>query len=485
MFGFEIRYLRGALTAADVGRGAEKDEVEWPPHPDRLFCALVQAWADSGSMPTGKAALEWLEQLEPPFLRCGELLSTHAVQRYVPVNDKLDQLTRKRDKNTKTYLEQPLPLIQETLLARDRKPRRFAVGTLSEERVQIWWPKANPEPEIASQLCQLARGVACLGHSSSLVAVDLLQSDDLRPDWIPSPDGVIALRVPGPGRFAELVAAYEGNRRPPLSDWVNYGRPASPVAIAQGHHRELFVFRLKSDGPPLPLEASAKLMAVWRSALLAKANQPVSEIISGHAPDSTPENPRPLPGPHLALLPLADVGHRFARAHLLGVAAALPAGIASRQRSACLCALGRVNELTLGRLGTWRLERCDASERRVGLLPETWTRPSRLWSSVTPVVLGRYPKDLWGEEARALIREACLIAGLPEPIQVAVAPVAWTLGAPPAFRFPPLPSRPGKPVRAHVHVLLEFDQPVAGPVLVGAGRHLGYGLFRQLEEWRA
>lgn len=478
MFGFEIRYLRGAVTAADVSRGSEKDEVEWPPHPDRLFCALVQAWADAGCPASARAALEWLESLGPPLLHCGRLLSSHAVQRYVPVNDKWQPLDEKNKK--------PFAPIPETLLGRDHKPRRFAVGTLSEETVRIWWPEAVPEPHVVRELEALARGVACLGHSSSLVTVGTLgEAEGLAPEWIPRADGSLPLRVPAPGRLRELERAYQGGRRPPLSDWANYGRPEKPVSLSQGHHRELIVFRLAADRPPLPLEATAKLTAVWRAALLAQADQPVAEAISGHAPGSTAADPRPSQRPHLALLPLADVGHQFARAHLLGVAAALPTGLSAFERRACLRALGRVGELTLGRLGVWRLERCDAVERRVALQPETWTRPARIWASVTPVVFGRYPDELFGDEARGLIREACGIAGLPEPSAVVLAPVAWVLGAPPAFRFPPLPSRPGKSRRAHVHVLLEFDEPVGGPVLVGAGRHAGYGLFRQLGGGRA
>jgi CRISPR-associated protein Csb2 len=164
----------------------------------------------------------------------------------------------------------------------------------------------------------------------------------------------------------------------------------------------------------------------------------------------------------------------------LGVAGALPADLPVEERRACLRALGRVDSLSLGGLGVWRLERCDAAETRFGLHSETWCRPARAWGSVTPVVFGRYPRDLWGDEAAAMIREACRIAGVPQPCEVATAPVAWVLGVPPAQRFPALPSRAGKPRRVHAHVRLVFDRAVAGPMLIGAGRHQGYGLFRQL-----
>ena len=98
MFGFRVTYLRGSVTAADVRSGSDKDEVEWPPHPDRLFCALAQAWGDLGESERGRAALRWLEELQqssPPLIRCGQTLTSSVVQRYVPVNDEWDPITKR------------------------------------------------------------------------------------------------------------------------------------------------------------------------------------------------------------------------------------------------------------------------------------------------------------------------------------------------------------------------------------------------------
>jgi hypothetical protein len=35
--------------------------------------------------------------------------------------------------------------------------------------------------------------------------------------------------------------------------------------------------------------------------------------------------------------------------------------------------------------------------------------------------------------------------------------------------------------RRHTHAILVFDEPVRGPVLIGAGRYRGYGFCRPLE----
>jgi len=483
MFGFQINYLRGSVTAADVRTGNEKDEVEWPPHPDRLFCALVQAWGDLGESERGRIALSWLEQLHeesPPLIRCGVTLTSTVAPRFVPVNDRWNPIIRdsKRRKSC-------APMIAGTLIGRDRKARRIPTATLSEDSVVFWWPDANPGPDRQASLVELARAVASLGHPSCLVFVEVLNEvGSLEPTWVPREDGEVILRIPTPGRVNALSKAYRSNprRRPPVGDWVTYGSPVQDSNIPQGHHRDLVIYRLRGDRPPVPLEVAGGVVAVWRKALLSVADQPLCEAISGHAPGSTLDAPKPSQRAHLALLPLGDVGHRFARSHLLGLAAGLPGALLPGERRWCLRALGRVESLTLGGLGAWQLERCDAGETRRGLLSETWCRPSSIWSTVTPVVFGRYPGDLWGDEAAAMICEACTIAGLPRPSEVTIAPVAWVLGVPAAHRFPPLARRPGKPRRAHAHVRLVFSRPVAGPVLVGAGRHQGYGLFRQLAE---
>ncbi len=471
MLSFRIVYLRSVVTAADVSTGQEKDQVEWPPHPDRFFSTLVQAWGDLNEPEDGREALLALEKAGPPWIRAGELLSSNTVTRYVPVND------------------QPVGkgIVQGTGLTRERKARVIPQGALSEPEVILYWPDFRPSPEIQKALKRLAAQVSHLGHSSSFVQVVLL---DTLPEtgqiWKPDPDGPRAFRVPYPGRLKELIASYRLRKKtlswPPVGLHVNYGRSPEQKPLGAGAHGEILPFRLRRDGQPLPLECSARVLAVWRKALMQATPQPVPEILSGHAPESTPENPLPSRGPHLALIPLPDVGHPYARGHLLGVAAVLPREAAWTDRAACQGALAAVERLTLGDLGVVRLEPVDAFETRRALQPATWSRAARVWGSVTPVVLGKFPGRLFSEETSRIVAEACSIAGLPAPARIDIAGVPWILGSVPAARFPLLPARPGKPRRVHVHVRLEFEELVRGPVLVGAGRHVGYGLFRQLED---
>ena len=109
--------------------------------------------------------------------------------------------------------------------------------------------------------------------------------------------------------------------------------------------------------------------------------------------------------------------------------------------------------------------------RPIRATAQHWTRPSKRWVSVTPVVLDRYPKrgDLSEEVLQSVVR-----AGLPEPRSVEASPQAMTPGA---VHLSPceLPKRARG--RLYCHARIEFEQPVTGPVLVGAGRYFGVGLF--------
>jgi len=53
----------GLYGAADV---TARRQVEWPPHPDRLYQAMVDA-----ALPEDRQALAWIEQQAPPDVDCG------------------------------------------------------------------------------------------------------------------------------------------------------------------------------------------------------------------------------------------------------------------------------------------------------------------------------------------------------------------------------------------------------------------------------
>lgn len=470
MFGFRVHYLTGAVVASDVTTGNEKSRVEWPPHPDRLFCALVQAWGDLSEPEDGRAALKWLERRGAPRVRATQLHDARkCLKRYVPAND------------------------DKAILGRTRSERRIPTASVGDSPVEVFWP-GHDAGEHLDNLRRLAAAVASLGHPSSLVqvsvATDFQEHGDYGTDgtWIdltPNDEGLIPLRVPHGGRFDHLVERYHAvpRRRPAPSKWVAYSEAKPTVRALSGLFGDLVVFRLRGNGR-LPIVSTAQVLRAMRGAVMAHSDQPPAEVISGHAAGSTPEGPKPSQRPHLALVPLPDVGHTHAGGHLLGIAAVLPRDLAPDERRACLIALGRAakHPLTIGQLGSWDLERQSAFTERYGLLPSTWSVANRHWATVTPFVFGKYPDTPYGDEAVALVCESCRLSGLPEPAGVEVGPVSPVTGVPRASEFPPLASRPGKPRKCHVHLRLTFAEPVAGPLLVGWGRYQGYGLCRPLQE---
>ena len=79
-----------------------------------------------------------------------------------------------------------------------------------------------------------------------------------------------------------------------------------------------------------------------------------------------------------------------------------------------------------------------------------------------------------------MIGECCTRIGLPAPREVVVIGVSAHLGAPPAHEFPRLRRKDGSQ-RRHSHAILIFDEPVCGPMLLGAGRYRGYGVCRPID----
>ena len=85
MFAIEVDLLTGRYTAT---RHDDRDAHEWPPHPGRLFSALVAVWGDDEDPGgRGRAALEWLERQDPPSVSASEISIRVPGTHYVPDND--------------------------------------------------------------------------------------------------------------------------------------------------------------------------------------------------------------------------------------------------------------------------------------------------------------------------------------------------------------------------------------------------------------
>lgn len=273
--------------------------------------------------------------------------------------------------------------------------------------------------------------------------------------------------------------------RPEPGLWQGYAPPASPAAPENPRSffdEKLIVMTI--SGKRLDPHSTLKLTETIRGALLSGCPEPIPEWISGHRPDGS----RSL-DPHLAILPLPFVEHEHADAHLMGVAFALPRQVDPNEAGAILepwlrdehglprpiklfdgwleCAM----ELETRETPPWNLRR------------ENWTRLSRLWTSVTPVVLDRHfdGKDKW-EKAAEVVKDACTRIGLPRPEKVLLHPVSLARGVPHSREFPPIKRKSDGGRMHHCHAVILFPEPVLGPVVIGAGRFRGYGLCRPMDQ---
>lgn len=519
MLALGIRYLTGFVAASEPG---DRERPEWPPHPGRIFMALAAAHFQTGADPGERTALLWLESLPAPVLRTPAASPRKVVTHYVPVNDKPGEVTKP-----------PTAIIQSApQLARDRQPRTFARAWLEDEIAYLAWPDVVVDQETTEALASLCRKVTRIGHSTSLVQMWVAGPEEVaEANWVPDDEHAeLQLRVPKPGTledlerwynaeaseaYASLLVVADDDRdkraqreaRKRLKEEFNPRPPVQlrpQIATFQGFARagtvdeerevagsvfspHLIVFRMeRRDSPLVRLGLAATLQVVqrWREALISHANaasEDIRTLVSGHY-----HNGNPLERPHLALAPLAFVGHQNADGHLLGLAAALPARLDPESRHQVLHILGQVDELRLGALGVWGLSH-DLGERPSwNLRSETWTAQSAgatQWSTVTPIAFDRHPKEKnrarAQQETAEMVATACTAVGLPRPREVVVTPVSAHLAVPPAHAFPRFPRKDGTE-RRHAHAILVFDEPVCGPILIGAGRYRGYGLCRPI-----
>jgi CRISPR-associated protein Csb2 len=189
----------------------------------------------------------------------------------------------------------------------------------------------------------------------------------------------------------------------------------------------------------------------------------------------------------VAFAALPDVGHDHADGHLMGIAAILPRHTSEKERRTILSTLAALDSagarLNMGPLGAFPIERIPGLPLQRALRAATWTAASKRWASVTPIVLDRFPKDPFGDEARQIVAASCVRAGYPKPSRVALSTDSYVLGVARSSRFPPV-RREGRVQRYHVHAVLDFESPVSGPMLLGAGRYVGMGLCRAVREVR-
>ena len=502
MLAFEVEYLLGRAVATNR---EIRSEVEWPPHPQRLFAALVASYKELGFGDEERHALEWLETQPAPGISHSDWSQRTKCPVYVPVND--ESTPNKPPKNIENALK-ALPG------ERTRQERFFPTVVPHSPLLYFLWDKTDPRQaeQHRPALERLAAGVGYLGHSSSPVRVSIVD-DPGEPTLIPTNAQSRSiderLRTVSSGRLKLLEEVYDQSQKfsrrieaPDVPRTAYVERLTSDVPRPVfGGASDWFVFE-RVEGNVLPLNSSLALTGSVRRALCQKSEDSVAALLCGHEEsDGTPSTQ-----PHVAYIPLAHVGHKHTDGQIHGFAVVLPRDLDWSDRMAILQGIGQLRKVWNNdanerhRAFDWRVELATAENRKKTLLPHTWTKKSRCWATVTPVVFGHFLHRLDDSRASRIVSESCEAIGLPKPKFVRISTTSLHEGVPVSAAFPSLSTR-GKPVwttfqnrrhriprklpdgsavRMRYHVAVEFEEDVFGPVILGAGRYFGMGLCRPL-----
>ena len=447
MFAVEVNFLTGRFVAASHH---DRGLAEWPPHPGRLFSALVATWADSDHPDQAERnALEWLETQEPPSIAASRAEPRRVVTHFVPVNDatvvsassyrkraqKIDDLeqdlvearradgvaARRRVRTLETGLRKArnvtnlvsgtaktgIDLLPES---RIRQARQYPSVTPTEPRVTYVWENV-PTGLTGDVLDCLLSRITRLGHSSSLVSCRL-SAEAPAPTYVPSDRGMV-LRWVRKGQLEHLESEYRqhlGSRPRTLPfTMVRYrslqdtGSDGAAAVLSADTAGNWLVFEFLPASRRLPSTRTTEIAKVLRAAVFKYAEDPLPEGLTGHRKDGTPSS-----SPHVGFLALPHIGHEYADGRLMGVAIAIPDSLDSRSRRSVLRAIGTWEEtrrnrseetrphlyLELGKGGRIGMRRQTGTSDLVALRPRVWHRHARRWVSATPIALPTHPGPL-------------------------------------------------------------------------------------------
>jgi CRISPR-associated protein Csb2 len=438
MLAFEVEFLMGRVFA---GSHLQRSEVEWPPHPGRFFSALVAAAKHPDAPDDAEDALRWLEEQYPPEISASLADQGEPYSGFVPVNYTTGGIFNKQS-------------------------RTFPAATPRDSVVHFIWSKAEPSEGHRMVLGDLAARVGYLGKASSPVRAALCTEPPPASTHVPMSGGEDEIRVPGPGRLAELETAYANNIRVLTSPVQPYQALTRRTTTPQSDFGPMIVFR-RVQGPALPIEATLGATECLRKAMIriAENHNLKCQAIHGHEE-----------GPHCAYVALPYAGPTYGDGRIMGLAMVLPRDLKPDERRKVRATAFLLRRLRLPADTEWEVE-CEGENWPQTLHPNSWQGPARRWVTVTPILLDRFPKKgkLTVEE---VIEESVRRIGIEERPEIATSSFPFLKGVAPArsFRL----TRAGKERVSEwvVHADITFAKKARGPILLGRGRYFGMGLMK-------
>ena len=451
--------------------------LEWPPSPFKLMQAMIAGFNQGRdrSLPDAnfEAAIRWLEQQSPPWVDVPD--SDKGIVLTVAVPNNEDNLalaawaTGKPESANARAKRNALKEMPQQFLQQD-KPLSYH------------WQFAVADEAIARRITGYAHRITALGRGIDMVVAWGEVSAEApvvsAQCYLPQHSGV-ALRVPVAGSFAALEARYQAQFQPRSGNvWV-VGLPSLHYGTARYHRADqpagkpyiAFEFLSLNGRGYWARDARQgdEVCAMVRhqvcNALTAELGEP--EAVAQWLGHGDPN------GERLQILPLPSIGHE----HVDGLIRRVMVTGSDADLLERLAWALEGGELLKDGKPVARLARLFGEDPMIARYTAISAQKKSVvgaleWVSVTPVVLPGF--DHQGKRTARLMHKALQQAGLPEPVTMAVSSAphqrhGYRAGS---YAVPDYLSK-----YPQYHVQIRWEKPQLGPIVIGAGRFRGLGLF--------
>jgi len=491
------------------GRG-DADEAEWPPSPMRAFQALLNAAClrtrGRALPPEVRSALQVIEVLRPTIVAPRATLSTTGHRAYVPHNH-ADLVSAAWDRGNLDAS------IASHRVEKDHRPHRIETIGDNLPTIHYLYPldATNADPkELLNAIRPAVRSIYSLGWGIDQVVADATLVEPSSPHsagerWAPSPRGGRRLRVHRNGSLDALSARHEKflsrlvkgdwTPVPPLSaiDQVRYRRESDPLP------RPHAVFKLVDENDEPARYSHAKFIHIagmvrhLAIAAMTKANADpdfINRVVRGKRDESSADEHK-----QFSYVPLPSIGHQHADSIIRNVMIIAPPDM-DRELKRVAALLDGQRLVPEGEAESCRADSSPArgfsAELRLFTPPKGkfidthYLGSATTWRSVTSIILpGHNDKKI--DKTAELIQRSLQRAGIETPCAFVWQSAPYFKNCLSAHKYHRDGRHTGYHRPAHlktqtaVHVELQFDHEVPGPITLGAGRHCGFGLMAAVD----
>jgi CRISPR-associated protein Csb2 len=469
---------------------------EWPPSPFRLFCALVAGVARRGELEGGGGkALEWLQTLEPPVIIAPKSMKGQPILRYVPNNDG----DKKFDRQGRLTAKPTIPTLMR--LQPNEKPEVHYLWNIV-GKVDVPLEKIR---DAARSLTTLGWGVdMAFADAKTVIEADVQSLLGIR--WYPKlgvwrDEGMLRVPVVGPD-LQECTLCDLKHCHQATIDRIEHGKPLHTVGKPQvfeqifyasverqiGRPYRVFEFR-NTDGSRFSyphgklihiagMVRHLAIEAMKKSPPQGVAEDWVRTYVAGHAAGN-------VSGHHqVSYLPLPSIGTEHTDPGIRRVMIMAPIGD------------DHLLDYIARRIGGMALEPLGdefGGQEPPMLVPvkhdsiaRLYAGSAKVWHSFTPVILpGHDDHNL--DKRHSLIEKALRQAGIDQACEFEASAFSRFRKSYSAHKYG-RDKRPQGYIRPDyllsqtaVHLTLRFQEEVPGPIVLGAGRHVGLGLFAPID----